>query len=176
MSTEYRGYREYTSGFANLVGDTFGTCRVDQLSGRKPVKWSLTCLSCGTKQVEWHTRLMQDQQNYKCKNTACALGRIERPKLKSQPTEPVSVPAPAQKVSQELAEYTLYIQQMKEWGLGKDLATFEEFRSLSPEYRARITAPVIAAQKAAIQKRELEALADGIEASERERMRRSYGV
>ena len=164
---------ERSGGFANIEGWKFGTVKVLSFAGRNPApRWNVVCERCSSSWTEQHYRLTQGE--YHCKNMACTLGRVQAPRAKQTEHEPeietpVPIPAPVPKVSDE---YRRYREQMKVWGMEKDLGSSTDFEMLSFEQKGRIMAPVIEAER----QREIEAFAASIEAHERERMRRQYGI
>jgi hypothetical protein len=83
--------------------------------------------------------------------------------------EKAPVPA-APKVSEE---YTRYVREMRRWGHPESsIGTWRDFQMLNDAQKAKIMAPVIKAER----QREAEAFAESLEAQERERLRRTYGV
>ena len=165
---------ERMGGFADLTGRKFGTVRVESFQGRNPVRWAVVCEVCSTRTIEQHHKLTQG--DYRCKNVSCQLGRVQAPRKQIAPEPeigkpaPVPVPFPTSNVSDE---YKRYVREMREWGHPEmKIGTWSEFQMLNDSQKARIMAPVIKAEK----QREADALVAGLEASERERMRRTYGV
>ena len=161
---------ERSGGFANIEGLKFGTVKVLSFAGRNPApRWNVVCDVCSSRWTELHSKLTQGA--YHCKNVACTLGRVQAPRAKQIEPEiekPVPIPVPAP-VSDE---YRRYREQMRLWGMDKDTGSSTDFEMLSFEQKGRIMAPVIEAER----QREIEAFAASIEAQERERMRRQYGI
>jgi hypothetical protein len=169
--------REFGGGFADLENRQFGTIRVVSFAGRSPrVRWNVQCNKCQSSWVEDHTRLTDAMSGFKCRNTACALGRVEAPRAKHNEADldrPAPAPLPAiRKVS---ADYELYSRWMTQWGLVRDIASYGDWQRLSNEQRSRTMVPVIDAEKVELRKQELEAFGQGIELAERERFRIQHG-
>jgi hypothetical protein len=161
---------ERSGGFANIEGWKFGSVRVLSFAGRNPVRWSVRCERCASTWTENHVKLTQG--DYRCKNVACQLGRVQAPRAKHIEPEietPASIPVPAPRVSDE---YRRYQEQMRLWNMEKDIGSYTDFQMLSDEQKGRIMAPVIEAER----ERELDALAASMEAQERERWRKQYGI
>lgn len=163
-------------GFESLAGRRIArNIEVMRLIGRNPVRYECFCHICCSSWAESHTKLVNEGAGYKCRNVACALGRV-KPRPPEPPTEkpePGPVPVTVEKWSKD---YDLYRSYMESHGYGpSDIGSVAEWNRLDNDLKARLLAPAIDAEKAAIKKQELDAFGRAFEAMEDLRFRKQHG-
>ena len=157
--------QEFSAGFHNIEGWTFGTVKIESFAGRRALgspRWNCRCTVCGSNWQDRHFSITESGQNYRCKNVACGdLHRIRPPK----PTaiEHDEKPEPIQFQPRKDSEYERYEAYCK--SLGLQAGSQSDWANLDDQGKNEILKPVIAKE-----------CADELEKIAREDLRRKYGV
>jgi hypothetical protein len=180
--------------FIDVTGRVLPTgVRVIQRVSRRPLRWLCVCEKCGSERIFDHSKVIAaidgaqgnvaqcDLSNCRLFGTATkpipphARERSDKPESVTLPTAipaPVHKPSHAHSVATETSQaYERYVEQMRAWG-NPNIAPWKDFRMLDGANLARIMKAVEDAER----KRDGEAHVARLEAEERERLRRVYGI